>query len=72
MATVHHKEPGYTPGMIQTEEYMSRLQGAAATQPRSKLILSAVLKALDTVLPNLLISFRDTGKLDFYVKSLNF
>lgn len=54
------EEPGHTPGMIPTEEYTSHLQGAAATQLRSKVTLSAVLKTLDTVLPNLLISFQET------------
>ena len=54
------EEPGHTPGMIQTEEYMSHLWGAAATELRSKATLSAVLKTLDTVLPSLLISFQET------------
>lgn len=72
--TVYHKErTRLHTGVIQTEECMSHLQGAAATQLRWEVTLSAVPKALDTVLPNLPISFQETlGNWTFMLNLLIF
>lgn len=72
--TVYHKErTRLHTGVIQTEECMSHLQGAAATQLRWEVTLSAVPKVLDTVLPNLPISFQETlGNWTFMLNLLIF